>query len=128
MKYLLDTRTFLWLAHQSSSLSKQAYAIIADTDNVLYLSLASVWEIQIKSQLRRLELKKSLTNIIAEQQTVNRIHLLPIALAHILGLVKLPDHHQDPFDRMLVSQALYEDIPILTKDDAINKSPVKVIW
>ncbi len=128
MRHLLDSHTFLWLAHNSSSLSRQARAAISDADNILYLSLASVWELQIKAQLGKLEFKKPLVEIIREQQNANRIELFPIALAHIFGLSDLPSHHQDPFDRMLIAQARHENIAILTKDPQIARYPVSVIW
>ena len=128
MRYLLDTHAFLWLAHQSTSLSGQAREIMADSDNVLFLSLASIWELQIKAQIGRLELARPLVDIVREQQEVNQIQLLPIILEHIIALEDLPQHHQDPFDRMLIAQARHEDMPIITKDTKIAKYPVTILW
>ena len=128
MRYLLDTHAFLWLAHQSTSLSGQAREIMADSDNVLFLSLASIWELQIKAQIGRLELARPSVDIVREQQEVNQIQLLPIILEHIIALEDLPQHHQDPFDRMLIAQARHEDMPIITKDTKIAKYPVTILW
>ena len=128
MRYLLDTHAFLWLAHQSTSLSGQAREIMADSDNVLFLSLASIWELQIKAQIGRLELARPLVDIVREQQEVNQIQLLPIILELIIALEDLPQHHQDPFDRMLIAQARHEDMPIITKDTKIAKYPVTILW
>ncbi len=83
---------------------------------------------QIKSQLGKLELKMSLVGLIHEQIETNQITILPIALEHILGLAELPDHHRDPFDRLLISQARLENLPILSIDTRINQYPVTVIW
>lgn len=82
----------------------------------------------IQEHQDRLELKKSLVDIVDEQQDTNHLYLLPIVLVHILGLAELSSHHQDPFDRMLISRAIHEGIPIRTKDVAIKKYPVEVIW
>ena len=101
---------------------------MADSDNVLFLSLASIWELQIKAQIGRLELARPLVDIVREQQEVNQIQLLPIILEHIIALEDLPQHHQDPFDRMLIAQARHEDMPIITKDTKIAKYPVTILW
>lgn len=86
MKYLLDTHTFVWLDSASINLSPEVRKIIADTSNVLYLSLTSVWEMQIKLQTGKLHLRASLQKIIKDQQGLNRIELLPITLDHIMYL------------------------------------------
>lgn len=128
MKYLLDTQVFLWWSDRYTNLSGKVYSICEDTDNELLLSIVSIWEIQIKVQLEKLQLPDTLKQIVTTQQQKNNFDILPIHPHHIYGLGQLAAHHKDPFDRMLISQALYEGIPILTKDDAIKKYPVKVIW
>jgi len=128
MKYLLDTHTFLWWDTQSSQLSPKAFALCSDKTNTLLLSLASVWEIQIKSQLGKLTLPKSLAEIVERQQQTNQIELLPITLTHILALSQLPDHHRDPFDRLLIAQARVENISIISNDSVFRQYAVQVVW
>lgn len=128
MKYLLDTHTFLWLAIDDEKLSPIARAICEDSANELFLSLASVWEIQIKVGVGKLQLPVSLLELVAAQETQNRVQLLPIQLAHIVFLADLPNHHRDPFDRMLVAQALSEELTIITNDATLPSYPVRVAW
>jgi len=128
MRYLLDTHTFLWWDTRSSRLSRRVFDLISDRSNVVWLSMASVWEIQIKHQLARLELSAPLAEIIRVQQRENGIHLLPIDLSHVLGLSDLPHHHKDPFDRLLVAQAMAENLAVLSRDPHIARYPVPVEW
>ncbi len=128
MRYLLDTQVFLWWSDQYSNLSRKVYSICEDTDNDLFLSIASIWEIQIKMQLGKLRLPETLEQIVTTQQRKNNFHLLSIQTNHVYGLGQLSSQHKDPFDRMLISQAIHEDMPILTKDDVMKKYSVEVIW
>lgn len=128
MRLLLDTHTFIWLDASPDQLSVEAQRILHAPNNDLILSIVSVWEIQIKAQLGRLDLRKNLAVIIQEQQERNGIELLPITLPHILALSELPHHHGDPFDRLLISQARVEDIILVTKDENIYKYAVDVLW
>lgn len=102
MRYLLDTHAFLWFDNQPAKLSPQVAKICQNKSNALLLSLVSIWEIQIKVQLGKLNLPASLLQIVTNQQKANQIELLPITFAHILGLDGLPFHHNDPFDRLLI--------------------------
>ena len=128
MRLLLDTHTFIWLDSSPDQLSADAQDILHDPNNDLLLSIVSVWEVQIKAQLARLDLRGDLAGIIREQQESNGIELLPITLSHILALSELPPHHRDPFDRLLISQARVEDVILVTKDENITKYPVNVLW
>lgn len=128
MNYLLDTHTFIWMDSKSPDLSERARLLIADLEHVLFLSLASVWEMQIKAQLGKLNLRVALPDILRDQQITNDIQLLSITLDHILELKNLPDHHKDPFDRLLVAQSNIEQMPIISRDTQIAKYPVNVIW
>jgi PIN domain nuclease of toxin-antitoxin system len=94
----------------------------------LYLSLASVWELQIKLQLGKLMLRGNLPSILSEQQRTNHLQLLAIELPDILGLSKLPSHHRDPFDRLIISQALRGGFELVTHDSEIGKYPVTILW
>jgi PIN domain nuclease of toxin-antitoxin system len=99
MIYLLDTHTFIWYDNEPQKLSKLVTSTIRDSSNVLMLSMASVWEIQIKVQVGKLKLSKPLQEVIQQQQQQNNLQLLPIALPHVLAVGSLPMHHRDPFDR-----------------------------
>ncbi len=127
MKYLLDAHTFLWWDMSAEKLSPGVSALFQDESNTLLLSLASVWEIQIKQQLGKLKLRVPLAQTIEEQQA-HHIELLPITLPHILALEHLPNHHRDPFDRLLIAQAQVEDMPLLTHDPIFAQYPIRVIW
>ena len=128
MRLLLDTHTFIWLDASPDQLSAEAYDVLQDPSNDLLLSIVSVWEIQIKAQLGRLDIRRDLAGIVQEQQTSNGIELLPITLPHILALGELPPHHRDPFDRLLISQARVDNLVLVTKDENISNYPVDVLW
>lgn len=127
MKLLLDTHTFLWLDSEPEKLSQHIQELCQDPKNTLLLSVVSIWEIQIKKQLGKLELRIPLSEIVREQQE-NGIEILVIESAHILGLESLPNHHKDPFDRLLISQAVVEDAILISADPLIKQYPVKVEW
>jgi PIN domain nuclease of toxin-antitoxin system len=128
MNYLLDTHTFLWWADQYTLLSSTAYQLCQDTENTLFLSIASVWEIQIKVQIGKLALPMPLKDMVDIHIKNNKIEFLPIQLPHIYHLATLPNHHKDPFDRLLISQAMIENLPMITSDADIAKYPVQTVW
>ena len=128
MKYLLDTHAFLWAAGEPDKLSPKVKTLLLDRDNQLLLSLASVWEIQIKIQAGKLTLPSPLPSIIQTQQQINQLELLPIELSHILALGNLPDHHRDPFDRIMIAQAQVEDIILISRDPMVTQYSIQVIW
>jgi PIN domain nuclease of toxin-antitoxin system len=128
MRLLLDTHTFIWLDNSPDQLSTEARKLLQDTNNDLLLSIVSVWEIQIKAQLGRLSLQGDLAKVIQEQQEINGIELLPITLHHVLALSKLPSHHGDPFDRLLISQSRIEDVTLVSRDRIFSSYPVDVLW
>ena len=128
MKLLLDTHTFLWWVTDDARLSQAARALIADGRNELYFSVASGWEIAIKAQLGRLQLPDNAPQFVMAQLSLNAIEILPIQLHHALHVYKLPMHHRDPFDRMLIAQSQLESLPIITLDPQINGYEVQTIW
>ena len=128
MKVLLDTHAFLWWITDNPQLSLQARNIISDGKNEIFLSAASGWEIAIKTQLGRLKFPDKPELFVSKQMAINAIQGLPIQISHALHVYNLPNHHQDPFDRMLVSQAQLEGMHILTSDSQISEYHVKVIW
>ena len=128
MRYLLDTHVFNWLDSEPDKLSPKIASLCADRANQLVLSLASIWEIQIKFQLGKLKLNKPLITLVKEQQSNNQIELLPVTVQHILSLDKLPAYHRDPFDRILVAQAISEELTFITHDSVIKQYPIKIEW
>ena len=99
-----------------------------DPTNDLYLSVASVWEIQIKSQLKKLALDLPLEELIRQQQAANDFLILPIELSHVLALNGLPPHHKDPFDRLLIAQAQVEDAALVSNDSVFQHYQVTLCW
>jgi PIN domain nuclease of toxin-antitoxin system len=128
VRVLLDTHAFLWWISDDPRLSEKAREIIADGRNELFFSAASGWEISIKAGLGRLKVAGDLQRFIADQLSRNAIKVLPIYLSHTLHTRILPDHHRDPFDRILVSQAILEEMPLLSADPKIPHYPVEVVW
>jgi len=128
MNILLDTHVFIWLAIEPQKLSKQATDIIMNSNNTLFFSLVSIWEMQIKIQLNKLRLNLPLSEVIDRQQQVNGLQILPIELAHIFALEQLPNAHRDPFDRLLIAQALVTQIPILSVDIIFDRYRVQRLW
>ncbi len=128
MKLLLDTHTFIWWDSSPQKLSRKALALCQNLDNNLLLSIASIWEIQIKLQLGKLSLNLPLPELIESQQQTNNIELLPIDLTHVLTLDSLPNHHKYPFDRLLISQAIVEDAVLVSGDSILANYPVKIEW
>ena len=127
MRILLDTHIFMWWDANVQRLSAGARALCEDPNNSLVLSLASVWEMQIKEQLGKLTMRLPLATLIAQQQSVNGLEILPIQLDHILALSNLPHHHKDPFDRLLIAQSNLEQIPLLTADAIFSMYSVQLL-
>ncbi|MBC6432321.1 type II toxin-antitoxin system VapC family toxin [Nostoc sp. HG1] len=115
MKVLLDTHIFIWWDSEPDKLSPNILSLLQRTDTKLYVSVVSLWEIQIKSQLGKLTLSQSLEDIY-DSQNKNGISFLSVIPAHVLNLNTLPLHHKDPFDRMLISQALVEGLTLISID------------
>src|SRR2546423_1417538 len=102
MSALLDTHTFIWWDSNPSRLSPRVLALCQNPATILMLSVVSVWEMVIKLQLRKLTLTSPLATIVARQQQINGIQILPVTLAHVLAVEGLPARHKDPFDRLLI--------------------------
>lgn len=128
MRLLLDTNSFLWFIGGSDKLSIIAQRLIADLNNQLVLSSASLWEIAIKVSLGKLELLLPYNKLIPEQLEENDISILPIELSHLNKVINLPFHHRDPFDRLIIAQALSEDISVVSSDTAFTQYGIKLIW
>ena len=128
MKLFLDTHTFIWWDSQPEKLSNTALSLLTDSANELVLSVASLWEIQVKRQLGKLNLQLSLSEILIQQQATNNISVLPITAPHVLTLDQLPTIHKDPFDRILIAQAMYEEAVLVSADSVFASYPIQIIW
>jgi len=127
-RLLLDTHAFLWWVDDAPGLTKAARQAIADVNNECYLSLASCWEMSIKSSLGKLRLTSLVERFVSEQMTANGFTLLNIELRHAAKVEKLPFHHRDPFDRLLIAQAISEKLTIVSADRVFRDYGVKVLW
>jgi PIN domain nuclease of toxin-antitoxin system len=127
VKLLLDTHTFIWWDSQPELLPPRVLALCHDPANQLYLSVASAWEMQIKLNLGKLTLRLSLADIIADQQA-NGIEVLTVTLEHVIALGTLPSPHHDPFDRLIIAQALVIGATIVSRDSMFAQYPAPVVW
>lgn len=120
MRYLLDTHVVLWWLTEPAKISKQARAIIADRENSICVSSVSFWELSIKSALGRVNIPNNLLTILR----TNSFEIIPLEAEEALSVADLPDLHKDPFDRMLIAQAKYNDLVLITRDKIIEEYPV----
>lgn len=128
MKVLLDTHTFLWFLDGSPQLSTTARTLIEDANNEVFLSVGSLWEMAIKVSLGKLSLGQPFETLMPAQLMVNSIELLQITIDHTAKIVTLPFLHRDPFDRLLIAQALVEDIPLIGVDTIFDTYGVRRLW
>lgn len=128
MRLLLDTHAFLWFIMGSPNLSARAHALIEDEANERFLSAASLWEMAIKLSTGKLTLSAPFDVLIPRQLGLNGIELLNIEVTHAAVISTLPFHHRDPFDRLLVAQAIVENMPIVSVDTAFDMYAVKRLW
>ena len=127
MKLLLDSHTFLWWNNEPDKLSSRVLEMCKNPENALFISVASIWEIQIKFQLGKLRLHKPLAEIIRQQQE-NGFEILPVEASHVFALETLHNLHKDQFDRLLVAQAIVEGAVLVSADPLIKQYPVSVEW
>lgn len=128
MKLLLDTHTLLWMFLEPDKLAPAARAALADTETSLNISVASLWEITIKIAKGQLVVPENSVQYVLKLVDAARIPTLPIRPAHLLELQKLPRHHKDPFDRILIAQSRAEQIPLVTVDKDIREYDVQILW
>jgi PIN domain nuclease of toxin-antitoxin system len=125
---LLDSHVFLWCISGNQNLSKKAAKEFLNEKNELFFSVVSYWEICIKTSIGNLNLEKNWQHHFDKEISVNSIRWLELNKEHCAGILKLPLIHKDPFDRLLISQAIHEDLIILTSDNNISKYNVRTIW
>ena len=128
MRLLVDTHVFLWALLDDHRLSKKAKQILRSDEHELVFSLVSLWEIAIKMKTGKLNAVGSSVAYIHDEMEAFGMELLPIRYEHLLQLESLPAHHGEPFDRLLLAQAVTESLPILSHDRMFGRYPVKVIW
>jgi PIN domain nuclease of toxin-antitoxin system len=124
---LIDTHILLWLLVGSPRVSSELLAILANRRNAVFLSVASTWEIAIKVGLGKLDLPSGLHTWLPAELDAADLRLLPISLAHSLGVAALPRHHRDPFDRLLIAQAVTDGLTIVTDDHVVGSYDVPLL-
>jgi len=128
VKLLLDTPTFLWWVAGSDELSCKARSAVGSARNECFVSVASGWEIAIKVSLGKLRIDGALDRFLPEQLAANGFQALAIDFRHTALVATLPFHHRDPYDRLLVAQAVEEDLAMVTADPVVVKYGVKRVW
>lgn len=128
MRLLLDTHAFLWFIEGSSRLSLDARVAIEDVNNERYLSVASLWEMSIKAAAGKLEITRPIQTLIQRHIEGNGISLLPIHGEHLETLIELPNHHKDPFDRVILAQAHVEDLVLISCDGHFAAYDIELLW
>jgi PIN domain nuclease of toxin-antitoxin system len=126
VKVLIDTHVFLWGLQDESKLSRRVRVLLPAAD--VWISVASLWEIIAKVQVRKLALPKPVSEYLTAKLTANGVSVLSLNFAHVKRLEDLPLHHRDPFDRILIAQSLEEKIPLVTVDPAFERYLVELIW
>lgn len=126
MNLLLDTHTFLWGLTDEVKLSGRVRTLLPKSNT--WFSVASIWEILIKVRIGKMSLPAPTGPFIMSKLAFNGVRILPITADHVLRIESLPNHHNDPFDRMLIAQSLEEKLPLATADKVFTRYPIEVIW
>ena len=125
MRVLIDTQCWLWMSASPERLSKHTQELLRDAETVRLLSVASIWELAIKHQLGKTSLPVSPLDFVPSRLETTQTDALPISAAHALRVGTLPRHHRDPFDRMIVAQAMVEGVAVLTADRVFARYEVE---
>ena len=128
MRLLLDTHALMWFLLDAQRLSSQARTLMVDLSNELWVSPASLWELAIKISLGKYALEKDFRTFFDEQLEDNRLEILPMTFRHAAAVATLPFHHRDPFDRLIIAQAVVEQVPVLSADATFDSYPIARIW
>ena len=128
MNYLLDTHTLLWITTEDLKLSENAKDLYLNNENEILLSMASIWELAIKSSINKISFDTTLEDYIEQHVRSNNIKILDIELSHVIRVENLPFHHRDPFDRLIIAQAIEEKLPIISKDSFFDKYDIQRKW
>ncbi|MCF7859549.1 MAG: type II toxin-antitoxin system VapC family toxin [Candidatus Cloacimonetes bacterium] len=128
MKYMLDTNVFLWLIEDNPKLTQKVRRKFTHPKNTIYLSIVSLWEIAIKTNIGKLKLEDPFSVFIDKYVFENYIEILDLKIDHIKQFKELEYYHKDPFDRTIIAQSISEDISLIASDKIFSKYPVKVLW
>ncbi|MDE0684528.1 MAG: type II toxin-antitoxin system VapC family toxin [Candidatus Poribacteria bacterium] len=128
MRYLIDTHTLLWFITEDEELSDRARRLILDSSSEIFLSIASLWEIAIKVNIGKLALDKPFNQLFPDELDSHGIEILNITINSLIQLTTLPFHHRDPFDRLIIAQALDERISVISVDSAFDPYGVSREW
>lgn len=128
MKYIIDTHALLWIIDNNSQLSQKVKEIYLNESNEILLSIASIWEMAIKISLKKLVIPGVLSDFVKNHIIGNNIRIIDIRLSHIYRLESLQYHHRDPFDRLIISQSIDENISIISSDSRFDQYDVDRIW
>lgn len=128
MKYLLDTGVWLWTLWQPERISPRSRAVLANLSHEVFLSAVTSWEVAIKSGVGKLSLPEAPGTYVPRRMADQGLRPLPVSHQHALAVFGLPDHHRDPFDRLLIAQANLEDMILVTADRMIEKYAVQILW
>ncbi|RYY06620.1 MAG: type II toxin-antitoxin system VapC family toxin [Sphingobacteriaceae bacterium] len=127
VKVLLDTHTLIWYAEGASQLSLKARTELENINNIKFVSIISMWEIAIKANSNKIEFKQTFKEV-KEFLINNDIDLLPVKIAHLNTILDLPHYHKDPFDRLLIAQAIAEDLTLISAYQYFKSYPINLIW
>ena len=128
MKYLLDTGVWLWSVGDPARMPPATREVLADRSQEIFLSAVTSWEVAIKAATGKLELPEPPTTYVPSRMVMQGLRPLPVSHQHALAVFRIPHHHRDPFDRLLMAQALVEDLTILTADREFKKYDVPILW
>lgn len=126
--FLIDTQCWLWWHTNPDRLSRQAFELIEDGEKSIAFSVVSAWEIVIKYSLKKLRLPMHPYAYIPKRLEISYMEVLPVQLEHALQVEKLPEHHKDPFDRLLIAQAIAENLTIISSDRQLQSYHVNLVW
>jgi len=126
MKFLLDTQIFIWAYSRSNRLPSSFVEVLQNQEHELAVSVVTMWEMAIKEQIKKLSLPLPAKQFVAQAQSDNQLQIVPVVENHIWQVRELPLHHRDPFDRLLIAQAIVEDLVMLTTDPVFKHYPVKL--
>ncbi len=127
MNILLDTNAFIWFSEDDRMLSRKAKYVLENSENILYISVVTFWELAIKKSIKKIEMSLSLNDLYKKTKEVG-FRIQAIEFSHILLIETLPYYHKDPFDRLLIAQAIEENMVIVSSDIIIKRYGVKQIW
>ncbi len=128
MNYLLDTHVFIWWITGESRLPQTVQKVLSEAAGSVWVSAASLWEMALKIKLGKLKMPEPFDTYVLRQIQINRMEVLPIHAPHVLETMKLPAHHRDPFDRLLVAQARREELTLISGDSAMRSYDVAILW